>query len=135
MSDPGSRVNYLSEVRNTRLFEAGSEAAPAPRAFIRDLENGQPVESVFLVNQRSLHKKKNGEDFLRLTLRDCTGTLAAVCWEDAGTLHDLASPGVAVRAVGRYEVSDRWGPQLTLQKLTVAAGTENRFADPTDGPS
>jgi 3'-5' exoribonuclease len=103
--------------------------------FIRDLEDGQPVESVFLVNQRSLHKKKNGEGFLRLTLRDCTGTLAAVCWDDAESLHELASPGVAVRVAGRYEVSDRWGPQLTLQKLTVAVETEYRLADLTDGPS
>ena len=87
--------------------------------FIRDLEAGQPVDSVFLVSQRSLHRKKNGEDFLRLTLRDCTGTLSAVCWEDAGSLHDVAVSGVAVRVTGRYEVSDRWGPQLTVQSLAV----------------
>jgi 3'-5' exoribonuclease len=136
VSDTGSKVTWLlSEIRNTRLFEAGSETSPAARVlFIRDLDDGQNVESVFLVNQRSLHKKKNGEDFLRLTLRDCTGTLAAVCWEDAASLHELASPGVVVRVAGRYEVSDRWGPQLTLQKLAVAAETEYRLADLTDGP-
>jgi 3'-5' exoribonuclease len=121
---------------NGSLFEAGNGSAPAAKTFfIRDLEAGQAVESIFLVSQRSLHKKKNGEDFLRLTLRDCTGILPAVCWENAGSLHELASPGAAVRAGGRYEVSDRWGPQLTVETLTVAGETEYRLTDLTDGPS
>jgi 3'-5' exoribonuclease len=130
----------LSEFRtsetNGSLFEAGGEAPLPPHTiFIRDLEDGQAVESVFLVSRRSLHKKKNGEDFLRLTLQDCTGTLPAVCWEEAASLHELAAPGSAVRAVGRYEISERWGPQLTVQSLTVARETEYRLADLTDGPS
>jgi 3'-5' exoribonuclease len=130
----------LSEIgvskTNGSLFEANGEGPPAtPAIFIRDLEDGQAVESIFLVNQRSLHKKKNGEDFLRLTLRDCTGTLPAVCWDDAASLHELAAPGVAVRATGRYEINERWGPQLTLQSLAVARETEYRLADLTDGPS
>jgi 3'-5' exoribonuclease len=120
---------------HTSLFEADNNGARVRTVFVRDLEDGQPVESVFLVNQRSLHKKKNGEDFLRLTLRDCTGTLPAVCWDDAASLHEVASPGVAVRAVGRYELSDRWGPQLTVQKLAVAEESEYRLADLLDGPS
>jgi 3'-5' exoribonuclease len=121
---------------NGSLFEAGNGAAPTAKTyFIRDLEAGQAVESIFLVTQRSLHKKKNGEDFLRLALRDCTGTLPAVCWDNAAGLHELASPGAAVRAGGRYEVSDRWGPQLTVETLTVAGETEYRLTDLTDGPS
>lgn len=122
--------------KNGSLFEAPNGASPEPKSiFVRDLEAGQAVESVFLVNQRSLHKKKNGEDFLRLTLRDCTGSLPAVCWDDAARFHEVASPGAAVRAIGRYEISDRWGPQLTLEKLAVATDAEYRLADLMDGPS
>jgi 3'-5' exoribonuclease len=125
----------LNENGNGRLFDAGSATPGVARTlFIRDLEDGQPVESVFLVNQRSLHKKKNGEDFLRLTLRDSTGTLPAVCWDDAAACYELTSPGAAVRAVGRYEITERWGPQLTVQRLAAAAETEYRLADLTDGP-
>jgi 3'-5' exoribonuclease len=130
----------LSETRshepNGSLFEASNGASPGAKAsFIRDLEGGQAVESIFLVSQRSLHRKKNGEDFLRLTLRDCTGTLPAVCWDNAAALHDLASPGAAVRAGGRYEVNERWGPQLTVETLVVAGEAEYRLTDLTDGPS
>jgi 3'-5' exoribonuclease len=125
-----------SHEQNGSLFEASNGASPgAKTSFIRDLEGGQAVESIFLVSQRSLHRKKNGEDFLRLTLRDCTGTLPAVCWDNAAALHDLASPGAAVRAGGRYEVSERWGPQLTVETLVVAGEAEYRLTDLTDGPS
>jgi 3'-5' exoribonuclease len=122
-------------MENGSLFEARNGASTATRAvFIRDLEDGQAVESVFLVSQRTLQKKKNGEDYLRLTLRDCTGTLPAVCWDGAADYHEVAAPGSAVRASGRYEVSDRWGPQLTLQSLARAEESEYRLADLMDGP-
>ena len=58
---------------------------------------------MLLVRERSLARKRNGEDYLRLKLCDCTGILEAVAWDGARELHELAQPGVAIRARGRYE--------------------------------
>ena len=102
---------------------------------MRDLEDGQAVNAVFLVRERTLARKKNGEDFLRLTLSDCTGSRPAVCWDDAKSAHDVAEPGTAVRVRGRYAVSDRYGPQLTIQSLASANTGEFELTDLLDGPA
>jgi 3'-5' exoribonuclease len=124
----------VSETVDT-LFQANGNGAPAAaRVFVRDLCDGQAVDTVFLVKDRSLRKKRNGDDFLRLTLADCTGTLPAVCWEDAAAYSELAAPGAAVQVRGRYSVDERFGPQLTVELLVAAESHRYRLTDLVDGP-
>src|SRR4051794_25759976 len=95
----------------TQLFEAPE--TPGRRAlFIRDLTDGQAVDAVFRIRERSLRKKRNGDSYLRLTLADASGTLPAVAWEEAADLHERCGAGVAVRVRGRFEISERFGAQL-----------------------
>jgi 3'-5' exoribonuclease len=110
-------------------------AGPERKLFIRDLADGQAVESVFMVRERILRKKRNGENFLRLTLADASGRLPAVCWEGALDVHDLAAPGTAVRVRGRFAHSDRYGPQLTIEALVAAQSGEFDPGDLHDGPA
>ena len=125
----------LSENGNGRLFEAGAAPAPGGRTtFIRDLTDGQPVETVFLVSARSLRQKKNGEHFLTMTLRDGSGTLPAVCWDEAPALHEIAELGAVIRVTGRYERHERWGAQLTVQALAPAQEGEYTLADLVEAP-
>src|SRR4029453_8322530 len=77
------------------------------RIFLRDLQDGQAVDAVFLVKERKLSRKRNGEDFLRLTLSDNTGSRPAVCGDNARDAHDVAEPGSAIRISAQYAVSDR----------------------------
>ena len=124
----------MSEVPDNRLFEAGG--LPAPKTlFVRDLQDGQAVDTILLVKERSLARKRNGEDYLRLKLCDCTGLLEAVCWEGARELAELTQPGVAIRVRGRYEVSERYGAQFVLQSATTVSDSEYRPADLMDAPS
>src|SRR5438874_6877063 len=99
----------------------GSAEAPSNKLFVRDLVDGNAIDSVFLVKDRSLQKKKNGEAYLRLVLGDSSGTVPAVCWERAEESHGLAELGAAVRIQGRYAVSDRYGAQVTVQALSAVA--------------
>src|SRR4249920_1270871 len=102
-----------TENGTAQLFEA-PPASGRRTLFIRDLTDGQSVDAIFRVRERSLRKKRNGEDFLKLTLADASGTLGAVAWEGALDMHELCGAGVAVRVRGRFEVSERYGPQLTV---------------------
>ena len=125
----------MSDNGNGRLFEAGAQPAPELRTtFIRDLNDGDSVEGIFLVGERSVRQKKNGEHYLTLTLRDRTGRLSAVCWDDASSLQEIAQPGAAVRASGRFELHERYGPQLTVQALCPAKEGEYQLVDLVDGP-
>jgi 3'-5' exoribonuclease len=124
----------LTTSQETSLFEPNGNGARTARQFVRDLVDGQVVDCIFLVRDRTLRKKKNGEDFLRFTLSDTTGRVPAVCWEGAQEAHDIAEPGAAVRVKGRYAVSDRFGPQLTVEALAGAGTGEYELTDLLDGP-
>jgi 3'-5' exoribonuclease len=120
----------VNENRNGRLFGAGAQPAPQPRAiFIRDLTDGQAIEGVFLVSARSLRQRKTGEPFLTLTLRDRTGAMSAVCWDEAKPLSEIATLGAVVGVKGRYELHERWGPQLTVQGLVAVQEDQYTLAD------
>ena len=126
-------MSETAENGNHRLFEASAppeQSEQRPRSiFIRDLTDGQAVEGVFLVSARSLRQRKNGEHFLTLTLRDRTGTLSAVCWDDASSFKEIAALGAVVGVTGRYELHERWGPQLTVQALVAAQEGHYTLAD------
>jgi 3'-5' exoribonuclease len=126
----------LTENGNGRLFEASSPPAPGERkAFIRDLANGTAVDEIFLVGACSVRQKRNGERYLTITLRDRTGTLPAVCWEDVESLQEVAAPGAVLRVAGRFELHERWGPQLTVQRLTAVPEGDYALADLMEAPA
>ena len=124
----------MSESPDTRLFDAGER--PAPKAlFVRDLPAGETVETILLVKESALAQRRSGEDYLRLKLCDCTGTLEAVAWDGVAAVHEIAQPGIALRVRGRYEVSQRYGPQLVLKSASLAEACDYRLVDLMDGPA
>ena len=94
-------------------------AAPAPtssaRTPLRDLEDGQRVSGVYAVRERELRRKRNGEPWLRLAVRDATGSAEAVCWEEAEALYATATSGTGI-----FQVSERWGAKIKLSGLRAA---------------
>ena len=114
---------------------SGKAESAAERTFVRGLEDGQAVDSVFLVKERLLSQKRNGDEYLRLQLSDSTGVVPAVCWDDAHSAHDLAEHGTVVRIRGRYAVSERFGPQVTVRSLGPADPDEYSLTDLLDGPA
>jgi 23S rRNA maturation-related 3'-5' exoribonuclease YhaM len=128
VSDP------LDTANDTRLFDAGER--PAPKAlFVRDLPAGETVETILLVKESVVAQRRSGEDYLRLKVCDCTGTLEAIAWDAVDEVREIALPGAVLRMRGRYEVSQRYGPQLVLKSATLAGEGEYRLADLMDAPA
>ena len=124
----------MSEPTDTRLFDAGER--PSPKAlFVRDLPDGETVETILLVKESAVAQRRSGEDYLRLKLCDCTGTLEAVAWDGVAEVHEIAQPGIALRVRGRFEVSERYGPQLVLKSASLAQAGDYRLADLMDAPA
>ena len=94
------------------------------RIALRSLVAGQQVEGVFGVRERDLRQRRNGEPWLRLVLCDSSGSLEAVCWDDAEARYGLAEPGGAIHLSGIFEVSERWGSKLKLAEIRPAAPDE-----------
>ena len=83
-------MNPMSDTPDNRLFDAGDLPA-AKSLFVRDLREAQDVDTVLLVKERTLAQKRNGADYLRLKVCDCTGTLDAMVWDGARDMHELAA--------------------------------------------
>ena len=105
------------------------------KLFVRDLCDGQAVDTFFVVRERAKREKRNGESFLKLQLGDATGAVEAVCWECSDEVWGAAAPGTVVRAVGAFSVHQQYGGTLTLRALRAAELGEYEPLDLMDGPS
>lgn len=52
------------------------------KQFINELKTGQKVDSVFLVTDKKLKKKKDGQDYLHIVLKDKTGQIEGKMWDN-----------------------------------------------------
>src|SRR4051812_15965306 len=109
--------------------------ACAAKAFVRDLVDGQQVESPFVVRDRTRREKRNGEAFLKLQLGDVTGTVEAVVWDGVDDAQAVASVGAVVIVSGRYELRERYGACITVRTLRAAPAGSYDLADMLDGPA
>jgi 3'-5' exoribonuclease len=100
----GLRVNV-----RPRPYGAGME--------LRELEHGAPVDLVLLVREASRRSRSDGDEFLRLTLSDRGQQVAAMVWDDVPSVAEVAVRGAAVRVVGRFEVHERYGRQIAIERL------------------
>jgi 3'-5' exoribonuclease len=86
------------------------------------------VTSFFVLSSLQVREKKQGGQFLAMTLTDKTGSFEARMWDDIADAMATCAEGCYVKAQG--QVSKYQGKfQITLQKLRHAAESE---IDPTD---
>ena len=111
------------------------QALIGTKTFVRDLADGQSVDSVFVVRERARRQKKNGEPFLKLQLGDVTGAVEAVLWERVDELFEHCCPGGVVRVVGSFSVDPKYGSSLTLRALRPAELGEYEACDLEEGPA
>jgi 3'-5' exoribonuclease len=123
-----------SAVRSTVTIEMEQPALIQQKAFVRDLAEGQAVESVFMVRERAVRQKRNGESFLKLSLGDVTGAVDGVVWDCVEEIAAVAVPGAVVRAAGEFSTG-RYGRCITVRALRPAAEGEYDLADLLEGPS
>lgn len=88
--------------------------------FIKDLKDGDSVLQFFLVKAKDTKKTRSGNDYLDLSLEDCTGLISAKMWSD--TLkkwgQDFKS-GDCVKVSGRVEAyKDR--NQIIIERIRKA---------------
>jgi 3'-5' exoribonuclease len=102
---------------------------------VREFADECEVAQALLVREVELRRRRDGGEYLRLTLADRTGTVTAMVWDDVGEFRALCQPGEVVHATGRFSIHPRFGPQLTLRALRAAEEHEYTREDLLDGPS
>jgi 3'-5' exoribonuclease len=116
------------------LFQTSLEAVSCSKVFVRDLSDGQAVESPFVVRDRTLRQKRNGETFLKLQLGDCTGVVEGVVWDEVDQAAEVAAPGSVVIVAGRFCVEQRYGSSITVRSVRPAEPGSFDAADLMDAP-
>ena len=99
--------------------------------FVRELITGQEVDGVWLVRACDERQRRDGSRFHRLTLADRTGRLTGIV---IGPLPEGCGAGALVRVSGRFEVHERYGPQVAVSSLRPALPGERDLDELLDGP-
>lgn len=99
-----------------------------------ELIDGQDIDQVLLIRERELLSGSDGVEYLRLTLADRTGSVAAVLRDGLEGADDACRQGAPVRVSGRYAVDAAHGPQVLLRSLRRAEPAEFEFGDLLEGP-
>jgi 3'-5' exoribonuclease len=102
--------------------------------FVRDLKDGQELDQVLLVRAVEVRTKRDGSQFLKLSLGDRTGRLTGIVREGVADLLELCRAGEPVHVRGRYEVHPRWGAQVALRSMHEPEADSYAIADLLDGP-
>jgi 3'-5' exoribonuclease len=116
------------------MSQTSLEITPSAKAFARDLADGQHVESPFVVRDRSIRQKRNGESFMKLQLGDCTGMVEGVVWDGVDELAAVAAVGEVVIVAGRFSVDQRYGSCITVRTVRSAEPGSFDPADLMDAP-
>lgn len=90
---------------------------------VAELQPGQTVQSIFLVQSKDVREKKTGEPYLSLILMDRTGELDAKMWDNVAGVMDTFDRSDFVRVKGVTQLYQN-RTQLTIHTLTPVDGAE-----------
>jgi 3'-5' exoribonuclease len=104
------------------------------RVFVGELEDGKDVDQVLLVRSAEVRARRDGQEYLKLSLGDRTGSVTALVWDGVIRVRAMCRAGRAVRVAGRYVVHERYGAQLAVRSIEPAEEGTYAPADLHDGP-
>jgi 3'-5' exoribonuclease len=102
---------------------------------VREFADGIEVAQALLVREVEVRGRRDGGEYLKLTLGDRTGSVPAVIWDGVAQARELCVAGAIVFVTGRYGVHARYGPQLSVQSLRPARDGEFVRDELLDGPA
>ena len=88
------------------------------RQFVEELKAGETIEDIFVLAEKHLYQKRNGEPYLNITLADRTGRIKGVVWDHVDHIHTSIMAGDYVKAKGN--ITEYKGlPQFVAKTLSA----------------
>ena len=102
---------------------------------VRQFADGCDVAQALLVRAVEVRTRREGGEYLKLSVGDRTGSVPATVWEEVPAARELCRLGEIVHVSGRYSVHPRFGPQLAVQAVRAVTPDEYRPEELVDGPA
>lgn len=86
------------------------------KMFIKDVKSGDRIDDVFVLSEKTMGQKKDGNNFLNISIADKSGTIKGVVWDNVNQTASLVRAGDFVHLQGH--VSEyRDALQLVVKKM------------------
>jgi 3'-5' exoribonuclease len=101
---------------------------PSKETFVESIETGQTVHDLFVVREKHLAYKKDGNPYLTMTLADRSGDVKAVAWDNVENISNAFATGDHVKV--KANVTEYKGiPQLVVLSLSRQEPSEVNLRD------
>jgi len=100
--------------------------------LVKEWGDESAVDCVLVVRDVDRRQTRDGSPYLRLTLADRTGSVAAILWD--ATDAPAVDVGDAVHVSGHFAEHPRYGRQVTIDTLRSAGAGAIRWDELLDGP-
>jgi 3'-5' exoribonuclease len=101
---------------------------------VREFVDGCEIAQALLVREVEVRTRRDGGEFLKLSLGDRSGSVPAMIWDGVAEAREVCLAGEIVFVNGRFNVHPRFGPQLSVVALRPARDGEYVRDDLLDGP-
>jgi 3'-5' exoribonuclease len=105
-----------------------SVSSPMSRLYVSELSHKQPIDEVFVANDKQLRPNRNGNLYLQVELSDRTGSIATRVWNANESLYKSFDNGDYVRVEGTAQLY-QGAMQIIATKLRKVAPSEVDEAD------
>ena len=86
------------------------------KQFVDNLTSGSTINDIFILSEKNVSQKKDGNNFLNISISDKTGTVKGVVWNNVDKLIENVSTGDLVHINGN--VSEyKGGLQVVVKKM------------------
>jgi 3'-5' exoribonuclease len=101
---------------------------------VREFQDGCRVETALLVRGVETRRRREGGEYLKLTLGDRTGSVPAVVLEAIDAAREACTAGAVVHVTGSFERHPRFGARVEVEEIRPAADGEYERDHLLDGP-
>jgi len=98
------------------------------KRFITDIQAGDVVDDIFVLSEKVLSQKRDGNNFLNITLSDKTGMIKGVVWDEVDRITAGITSGDFVHVVGGVG-EYRGALQVVIKKMAPIPADR---VDPSD---
>ena len=101
---------------------------------VRELREGSRVAGVLLLRSLDVRRRREGEEYLKLTLSNRTGVLPAVVLDNVAAARAVCRTGEPVHIAGTFSVHPSHGGRLVVEAIRCAEPGEYDAEALIDGP-